>query len=161
MIGKQVKGTSFRGVLNYLHHKEGAEQIGGNMVGDDPRSLAAEFRVSRELNPRLNKAVYHVSLSLPKQESLDDLTWMAISLRERCTNAQDYLRGMGFENCQYVVYRHTDQDHDHVHLVASRIRLTDGKTVSNNAFQLTFWLLSQCRNCLTRLFSPREACVLS
>jgi len=132
MIGKQVKGTSFRGVLNYLHHKDGAEQIGGNMVGNDPRSLAAEFRVSRELNPRLNKAVYHASLSLPKQEYLDDLTWMAISLRERCTNAQDYLTGMGFEHCQYVVYRHTDQDHDHVHLVASRIRLTDGKTVSDS-----------------------------
>jgi hypothetical protein len=124
MIGKQVKGTSFRGVLNYLHHKDGAEQIGGNMVGNDPRSLAAEFRVSRELNPRLNKAVYHASLSLPKQEYLDDLTWMAI--------AQDYLTGMGFEHCQYVVYRHTDQDHDHVHLVASRIRLTDGKTVSDS-----------------------------
>jgi hypothetical protein len=75
--------------------------------------------------------------------------------------AQDYLRGMGFENCQYVVYRHTDQDHDHVHLVPSWIRLTDGKTVSNNASQLIFWLLSQCRNCLTRLFSPTGDCILS
>jgi hypothetical protein len=71
MIGKQVKGTSFRGVLNYLHHKEGAEQIGGNMVGHDPRSLAAEFRVSRELNPRLNKAVYHVLSTGTKVEAPD------------------------------------------------------------------------------------------
>ena len=124
MIGKQVKGTSFRGVLNYLHHKEEAEQIGGNMVGQDPRSLAAEFRVSRSLNRRLKKAVYHASLSLPKTESLDAVRWMTI--------AQDYLNGMGFDGCQYVVYRHSDQDHDHIHIVASRIRLVDGKTVSDS-----------------------------
>jgi hypothetical protein len=41
MIGKQVKGTSFRGVLNYLHHKAESEQIGGNIVGQEPRSLVA------------------------------------------------------------------------------------------------------------------------
>jgi hypothetical protein len=124
VIGKQVKGTSFRGVLNYLHHKAGSERIGGNMVGQEPRLLAAEFRISRELNLRVKKAVYHASLSLPKTESLDAVSWMAI--------AQDYIQGMGFEGCQYVVYRHSDQDHDHIHIVASRIRLTDGKTVSDS-----------------------------
>jgi len=46
--------------------------------------------------------------------------------------AQDYLKGMGFEGCQDVVYRHTDQDHDHIHIVASRIRLIDGKTISDS-----------------------------
>jgi Relaxase/Mobilisation nuclease domain len=124
MIGKQIKGTSFWGVLNYLHDKEGSELIGGNMSGQEPRSLSAEFRLSRELNLRVKRAVYHASLSLPKSESLDDGAWMAI--------AQDYLKGMRFEGCQFVVYRHTDQDHDHVHIVASRIRLTNGKTVSDS-----------------------------
>jgi Relaxase/Mobilisation nuclease domain len=46
--------------------------------------------------------------------------------------AQEYLKGMGFEGCQYVVYRHSDQDHDHIHMVASRIRLVDGKTISDS-----------------------------
>jgi hypothetical protein len=124
MIGNQVKGTSFRGVLNYLHAKEGAELLGGTMAGETPRELAAEFRLSRQLNWRVKKAVYHASLSLPKTEYLEDGDWLAI--------AQDYLHEMGFEGCQYVVYRHTDQDHDHIHIVASRIRLTDGKTVSDS-----------------------------
>jgi len=124
MIGKQVKGTSFRGVLNYLHEKAGAELLGGTLVGETPRELSAEFRLSRRLNWRVKKAVYHASLSLSKTEHLEDNEWLAI--------AQDYLQGMGFEGCQYVVYRHTDQDHDHVHIVASRIRLTDGKTVSDS-----------------------------
>lgn len=124
MIGKQIKGTNFRGVLNYLHVKEGARLIGGNMAGKNPRTLAAEFRLGRELNPNLKRAVYHASLSLPKTESLDDERWRAI--------ASDYLRGMGFEGSQYVIYRHSDRSHDHIHLVACRIRITDGSTVSDS-----------------------------
>ena len=124
MIAKQVKGKSFRGVLNYLHEKEGSRIIGGNMAGDNPRIMSAEFAVSRTLNPRLQKAVYHSSLSLPKTEHLDDEQWCAI--------ADDYVAGMGFGESQYVVYRHSDKDHDHVHIVASRIRITDGTTVNDS-----------------------------
>ena len=124
MIGKQVKGKSFRGVLNYLHSKEDSKLIGGNMFGKSPRTLAAEFKAARDLNPRLQKAVYHASLSLPKTEQLDDESWNAI--------ADDYMQGMGFEGSQYVVYRHHDTDHDHAHIVASRTRITDGSTVNDS-----------------------------
>lgn len=124
MIGKQVKGKSFRGVLNYLHDHEHSRIIGGNMAGDTPRIMSAEFAVARQLNPQLSKAVYHSSLSLPKDEHLDDDTWNAI--------AEEYLTGMEFVGSQYVVYRHSDKDHDHIHIVASRIRITDGTTVSDS-----------------------------
>lgn len=124
MIGKQTKGKSFRGVLNYLHDHESSRIIGGNMAGDTPRVMSAEFAVARKLNPRLEKAVYHSSLSLPLGEHLDDETWNAL--------ASDYIKGMDFTQCQYVVYRHSDKDHDHIHIVASRIRITDGTTVSDS-----------------------------
>jgi hypothetical protein len=55
VIGKIVQGKSFRGLLNYLHSKEGAQCVGGNMAGETPRELAAEFRVARILNRRLKK----------------------------------------------------------------------------------------------------------
>ena len=128
MIGKQIKGKSFRGVLEYLHSKQESRLIAGNMGGKTPRTLAAEFAVSRQLNPRLSKAVYHSSLSLPKTEHLDDDTWSAI--------AEEYLAGMEFNDSQYVVYRHSDKDHDHVHIVASRIRITDGTTVNDSCSRL-------------------------
>lgn len=124
MIAKQIKGTSFRGVLNYLHSKEGSRNIGGNMVGKTPEILAQEFQVASQLNPKLKKMVYHASLSLPKTEAISDEQWGAI--------ATDYLDAMGFSGSQYVIYRHTDRDHDHIHIVASRIRLTDGSTVSDS-----------------------------
>ncbi len=100
MIGKQAKGKGFRGLLEYLESKEEAEIIGSNMLGSDARSLAAEFKVSRQLNPRLNKAVYHCSLSLPHHENLSNKQWLSF--------CQDYLEGMGFDDNQYVIYRHSD-----------------------------------------------------
>ena len=123
MIVRQIKGKSFRGVLNYLE-REQSLIIGGNMGGKTPRELSAEFAVSRQLNPRLSKAVYHSSLSLPKSDRLDQDGWNEI--------ADDYMKGMGFEDSQYVVYRHSDTKHDHIHIVASRIRITDGTTVSDS-----------------------------
>lgn len=124
MIAKQIKGRSFRGVLNYLDGKVGAQRIGGNMVGKTPAQLTAEFACSQQLNPTLRRAVYHVSLAVPSREAQSDKTWRAI--------AKDYLKGMNFQGSQHVVYRHTDTEHDHIHVVASRTRLTDGTTVSDS-----------------------------
>jgi hypothetical protein len=36
---------------------------------------------------------------------------------------------MNFRNNQYVVYRHGDRENDHIHIVASRISLDDGRCV--------------------------------
>lgn len=121
MIAKQIKGRGFRGLLEYVENKEEAERIGGNMSGRNPRELAAEFKFSRQLNPNVSRAVYHVSLSLAPGEYLPDDTWNEI--------AERYLTGMNFNNNQYVVYRHSDKDNDHIHIVASRIKLNDGKCV--------------------------------
>lgn len=122
MIGNISKGRGFRGTLNYLLEKEQGELIGGNMLGQTARELAAEFKLSRQLNPTIKQPVYHVSLSLPHPERLDDEKWNEI--------ARDYLQQMGFTDNQYVVVRHSDRSHDHIHLVAARGRL-DGKCVSD------------------------------
>ncbi|BAZ36770.1 relaxase/mobilization nuclease family protein (plasmid) [Calothrix sp. NIES-4101] len=121
MIAKQRKGRGFRGLLEYVENKEEAGRIGGNMSGRNPRELAAEFRFSRQLNPNVERAVYHVSLSLAPGEYLSDEQWNEISDR--------YLTEMNFHNNQYVVYRHSDRDNDHIHIVASRISLDNGRCV--------------------------------
>ncbi|MEA5574489.1 relaxase/mobilization nuclease domain-containing protein [Calothrix sp. UHCC 0171] len=121
MIAKQRKGRGFRGLLEYVENKEEAERIGGNMSGQNPRELAAEFKFSWQLNPNVERAVYHVSLSLAPGEYLSDEQWNEISDR--------YLREMNFHNNQYVVYRHGDKENDHIHIVASRISLDDGRCV--------------------------------
>ncbi|WP_348773465.1 relaxase/mobilization nuclease domain-containing protein [Geobacter sulfurreducens] len=124
MIGNQTKGRGFRGVLDYILTPGKGILLGGNMDGKTPRELAKEFAESRSLNPDLQRPVYHVSLSLSPGEHVDDFTWNEIADR--------YIQRIGFGSSQYVVARHTDREnHEHIHIVASRIGL-DGKTVSDS-----------------------------
>jgi hypothetical protein len=124
MIGKQFKRHSFRQLLEYVSGKEEAKYMGGNMSGQTVAELTAEFRRSQELNPNVLQPAYHVALSLPHQDHLDETDWQVL--------AADYLERMGYGESQYVLFRHADRDHDHVHLVASRIRLSDGKLVPDS-----------------------------
>ena len=43
---------------------------------------------------------------------------------------QEYLKRMGYENTQYIIVRHHDTDHPHVHLVINRID-NEGKRISD------------------------------
>ncbi|MEJ6487920.1 relaxase/mobilization nuclease domain-containing protein [Nostoc punctiforme UO1] len=124
MIGNQTKGRGFRGLLNYLESQKDAKLIGGNMGGNNSRALAREFKISRQLNLEADRVVYHASLSLPENERLDEPTWNELANR--------YLEEMGFDSNQYVVYRHSNTEHDHIHICASRIRLDNGKIVHDS-----------------------------
>ncbi len=53
MIGKQIKGKGFAGCLGYVLGKDGAELVGGNMLGENAQELASEFSESRKCKPRL------------------------------------------------------------------------------------------------------------
>ena len=123
MIAKAVKGKGFRGALAYDLAPEKGELLDTNMAGETPRELAAEFGAIRALRPGLGKAVLHVSLTTAPGEQLSDDQWREIGQR--------YLEGMGFSEHQYVLTRHTDTEHDHIHLVANRIGY-DGQVVSDS-----------------------------
>lgn len=116
MIGHSVKGKGFRGCLNYnLNPAKEAEVIGGNMAGQTPRDLAAEFGQVRQLNQRVKSPCWHVSLSAVPGEKLSNDQWNEVADR--------YLDQMKLDRSQhqYVVIRHYDTKHQHVHIVANRI----------------------------------------
>lgn len=123
MIAKAVKGRGFRGALEYDLGKEQGRVIDTNMNGSTPRELAAEFGEIRKLRPALGKAVLHVSLSAAPGEHLTDAQWIDVGRR--------YLLGMGLDRNQYIVTRHTDTDHEHIHLLANRIQF-DGAVTSDS-----------------------------
>lgn len=123
MIGKQFKGKAFYPVLAYALGKQGAKLIGSNMANSQPADLAQEFDFFRRLNPSVDRCMYHASLSLPPPEQLEDAKWHTL--------AQTYLQEMGFDDNQYAVVRHCDRAHDHIHIIASRIKL-DGSCVSDS-----------------------------
>lgn len=64
------------------------------------------------------KPVFHAMLSLRPGESLTTSQWR--------TAVQKYMTDLGFdETNQFVAVMHQDKDHQHVHIVANRIRLND------------------------------------
>jgi hypothetical protein len=123
MIAKAIKGKGFRGALEYDLTKEQGRVIDKNMAGEKPRELAAEFGEIRKLRPNLGKAVLHVSLSAAPGEKLNDDQWREIGKR--------YMDGMGLDNNQFVMTRHVDTEHEHIHILTNRIRF-DGSVTSDS-----------------------------
>lgn len=123
MIAKLNKGRGFRGALEYSLKESKGFLLNTNMGGNTPRTLAREFGQIRGLRPELTRPVHHVSIALPPGERLPDEQWQAIG--------RAYLEGMGFTNNQYVMARHTDADHEHIHILVNRIT-PDGKLVSDS-----------------------------
>lgn len=127
MIAKIIKGKDFAGATTYaLGPKKGIERaqiVGGNMDGTSAQALTKEFNVTQGHNTRCKQPVFHASLSLPAGERLSDEQWNEA--------ATDFLAKMGFKRGQhqFVVIRHTDADHDHVHLIANRINMQTFKAV--------------------------------
>lgn len=122
MIAKIVKGKGFRGALNYLLGERG-QIIGGNMAGRTARELAAEFKTVRQLRPKVGKAVVHIPLSAhPSDRPLTDAEMSAIA--ERVATA------LGYEHSPRVVIRHHDTEHQHIHLLLSKID-SNGQAVSD------------------------------
>jgi hypothetical protein len=91
--------------------------VTGNVTGQTPRQLSAEFAVCRELRPDVKRPVWHTSLALPAGERLTGERWQTV--------VDDFMDGMGFDrdNHQFFAVRHNDTQHDHVHIIASRIGL--------------------------------------
>ncbi|MBA0160300.1 relaxase/mobilization nuclease domain-containing protein [Pectobacterium versatile] len=118
------RGKGFAGVVLYAlkpgsHHKRDPVVIGGNMLGNEAGDLIAEFNTTKTLRPDVTKPVWHNSLRLPKSEALTDAQWSEI--------ADDYMSRMGFSETHLRCYvLHDDEAGQHIHIIASRIDLTNG-----------------------------------
>ena len=123
MIAKLIKGRGFRGALEYALRKDKGVLLDTNMGGDNPRTLAREFGQVRALRSEISRPVQHTSLALPPGETLTNDQWKNV--------AQRYLNDMGFVNNQYVIAKHTDAGHDHIHILVNRISI-EGKLVSDS-----------------------------
>jgi hypothetical protein len=133
MIAKAIKGKGFRGALEYDLKKEQGRIIDTNMDGRSPRELAAEFGEIRKLRPNLGKAVLHVSLAASPGEHLTDAQLVKIG--------QYYINGMGLNQNQYVMSRHTDTEHEHIHMVVNRIQFDGNVTTDSHDYRRQEFLM--------------------
>ncbi|KAA6309060.1 hypothetical protein EZS27_039380, partial [termite gut metagenome] len=130
---KIVQGRGFRGVVGYVLDKNKAQLLYAEGVRlKDKDSITYSFITQNKMNPKIVKPVAHISLdfSMQDKERLTDKVMVGIAL--------EYMQKMGYGNTQYIIARHHDTDHPHVHLVINRID-NDGKRITdkNERFRST------------------------
>lgn len=153
MKAKIGRGNGFRGLANYiLDEEKGAEYLGGNMISKTPKDLAKEFSVCRKLRPDIKNPVWHASLSLPSNETIDNEKWLRLSKR--------FLELMSVEvdNHQYFTGKHIDTDNEHIHIEMNRIgfngELFHGRNDVMQAIKATHQLEKEFGLILTVTFDP-------
>ena len=126
MIAKIMKGSGFKGIINYiLDPKKGTELIDSSGVRtDDISHIIQSFIDQTNLNPRVSKVVGHISLSFSTQDS------PKLSNEFMTQAAREYMEKMGIKDTQYIIGRHFDKEHPHIHIAFNRID-NNGKTISD------------------------------
>lgn len=125
MIAKNIKGKSFGGCVRYVMNT-GAELLEAEGVfADSTESIIRSFAMQRHNRSEIKQPVGHIPLSFSPED------------KPRMTNdfmlqlAKEYMQEMGIGNTQYIIVRHNNTDHDHVHIVYNRIN-NDLKLISVN-----------------------------
>ena len=129
MIAQISSGEGFGGLVSYANDILKKDTV---IVASDGVSLTsnatitASFKAQAKARPSLRKFVGHISLSFSPddKDKLDDQKIAEI--------AREYMRRMGIVNTQFVVFRHHDQPHPHVHIVYNRVD-NDGKAISGDS----------------------------
>lgn len=126
MIAKITKGSSFRGVVNYILDKEKDAKIlvCDGLFAENKDTIAMSFEAQSRMNPKVTKPVGHISLAFHKEDEhrLTNLAMAGIAL--------EYLKEMGIKDTQVSIVRHFDKEHPHVHVAFNRIA-NDGRTISD------------------------------
>jgi hypothetical protein len=133
MVAKIIQGRGFGGVINYVLGKDKSQLLYAEGVRlKDKESVIHSFITQSKMNPNISKPVAHISLDFSAQdkERLTDKFMVGMAL--------EYMNKMGYKNTQFIIARHHDTGHPHIHLVINRID-NDGKRITdkNEKFRST------------------------
>lgn len=131
MIAKISSGDFIKGLIHYNDSKvkEGeARFLGAVNIKSGINSLKA-FNDINSLNKRVKKPNFHCSLNFAHGEVFND---------DKLKNiANDYMEGMGLGSQPYLIYRHFDREHPHIHIVSTRINSQGLKISNSNDFRIS------------------------
>ena len=128
MIAKISNGKNFYGAANYnqLKVNEGKANIlhSQNLRKTSPKYVQETFNLANRT--KIKNPVFHVSLSFSAADKgkLDNEKMLEIT--------QDYIEKMGYGKQPYIVYRHNDTAHPHVHILTSRVDVVTQKKLPHD-----------------------------
>ena len=128
MMAKIRSGQGFAGLVDYANDIKNKET---NIIASDGvdltsnKSIMASFSLQAKSRPSLRNFVGHISLNFAPEDTPKLSDWLMADI------AKEYLRRMGIVNTQYVVFRHHDKPHAHVHIVYNRVD-NDGNAMAGD-----------------------------
>lgn len=118
MYGKILHGSSFGGLVNYVNDSRKnatlvAASDGINLTNN--QTITDSFVMHAGLSCRTKKPVAHFVLAF----SPHDAPRINNAILGQLVN--DYLQRMGYDDNQFVAFRHYDKEHPHVHVIMNRV----------------------------------------
>ena len=152
------RGTSFRGLANYVLHDKGRASTTERVEWVRTRNLATQnghvaWRVmaatamrASELKARAGikntgrksaQVAMHVTLAWHPEES------SGLTKEAMLSAADGAIRALGAEDRQAIIVAHNDEEQPHVHLVITRVSAEDGRMLSSSKekLRLSKWAL--------------------
>ncbi|WP_373803128.1 relaxase/mobilization nuclease domain-containing protein [Bacteroides heparinolyticus] len=128
MMAKISSGQGFAGLVDYAND---IKDKNANIIASEGvdltsnKSIVASFSLQAKSRPSLKNFVGHISLSFAPEDApkLSDTLMADI--------AKEYLRRMGIVNTQFVMSRHHDKPHPHVHIAYNRVD-NDGNAITGD-----------------------------
>ena len=125
MIAKIGKGSNMYGAILYNQQKVDNENGAVLLLNKIPDTMNGKYSVSYfnkcfepylSANIKTEKTVRHISLNPDPADKVSD---------EQFTDmAQEYMERMGYGNQPYIVFKHTDIDRTHIHIVSTCVGST-------------------------------------
>lgn len=134
MVAKIGRGSNLLGVLLYNYEK--VEDDNGNILHThhmihpldgqwDTSVLARSFEPYLIANQKTEKPILHISINPDPKDEVSDNDFKEI--------ATEYMQEMGYGNQPFVVFKHTDIERTHIHIVSVCVD-EQGKKI-NDAFE--------------------------
>lgn len=131
MIAKLGRSSNLYGALAYNNikiEKEKGKILFTNKIIETPSGqysvgqLAKSFEPYLAANRNTEKHTMHISLNPDPNDEVSDERFIQL--------AQDYMQEMGYGEQPFVVFKHTDIDRTHIHIVSVSVD-EDGKKISD------------------------------
>ncbi|SHL04932.1 conjugal transfer protein MobB [Flavobacterium chilense] len=131
MIAKIGRGSSLYGALAYNYQKlekESAQVLFTQKIIQSPdgnysvEQLSRSFELHLLANRKTEKPVLHISLNPDPKDNVSNTDFENM--------AQDYMSQMGYGNQPFVVFKHTDIDRTHIHIVSVCVD-AEGRKISD------------------------------
>ena len=132
MIAKIGKGSNVYGAILYNQQKVETENGAVLLLNKIPDTLDGRYSVAYfnkcfepylSANIKTEKTVRHISLNPDPSDKVSDEQFAKI--------ARVYMERMGYGNQPYIVFKHTDIDRTHIHIVSTCVGI-DGKKIPDD-----------------------------